>query len=309
MTLSQEQAEPVLACAEKNAHHARFLKVVAGVDEFLERYVSQQQAFPQELREAMLYSLQAGGKRLRPALLIFSCLACGGSDETALPAAAAMEMIHTFSLIHDDLPAMDDDDLRRGKPTNHKVYGEGLAILAGDALTCLAFEVVTSQAQDDRTGRRLCTELARATGGAGMIGGQVVDLAYENRAGSLEVLQTIHLYKTARLFCAACRMGGIAAGAEEAVVETLGEFGTKLGLAFQIADDLLDVVSDAATMGKQTQKDDGAGKLTYPALIGIEASRQEAAKLMSQARRSLSPLSEQAGSLIYLADYIEERTH
>lgn len=227
---------------------------------------------PAMVVEAMNYSLLAGGKRIRPALAIECCACCGGDVESVRPAAVAVELIHTFSLIHDDLPAMDDDDLRRGRPTNHKVFGEAMAILAGDAMTALAFELLAASYEPD-IAQRLILELAKATGAAGMVGGQALDIAAENTSVSLEDLQNIHRRKTGALVVASCRMGGIVARADPAALDALTRYGEHLGLAFQIADDLLDITATPEELGKATQKDERAGKNTYPALLGVEASR------------------------------------
>ena len=219
---------------------------------------------PPRLIEAIRYSLLAGGKRLRPALVLESCIACGGraDDESAIAAAVAIELIHTFSLVHDDLPAMDDDDLRRGRATNHKVFGEALAILAGDAMVTLAFETIATTAA-------LVKELARASGPCGMIGGQVLDIEGENSDLSRSELERIHRMKTGALLTCACRMGAIAANAAASRLGAITTYGNHLGLAFQIVDDILDVTSTPEQLGKKTNKDAGSGKNTYPRLIGI----------------------------------------
>ena len=232
---------------------------------------------PPTLLDAIDYSLLAGGKRLRPALVLECFNACGGdstNNRLAVAAATAMELIHTFSLVHDDLPAMDDDDLRRGRPTNHKVFGQAMAILAGDAMTTIAFELIAATAtapdaaQDagPSAALALVAELARAAGPAGMIGGQVLDIAGENQTLSLARLQTIHRMKTGALLTASCRMGAIAAGHAVAsmAVRQLSAYGAHLGLAFQIVDDLLDVTSTPEQLGKATNKDAKRGKNTYP---------------------------------------------
>ncbi len=244
---------------------------------------------PASLVDAVTYSLLAGGKRLRPALAIEACLACGGNPDLALPAAGAVELIHTFSLVHDDLPAMDDDDLRRGVPTNHKQFGEATAILAGDAMTTLAFELL-ALANPPSVAIATVAELARAAGPAGMIGGQMLDIAGEHQSLDLAALQEIHARKTAALLTAACVLGGLAAQADAALVDALRAYGRHLGLAFQIADDLLDVESSAEAMGKATQKDAAAGKNTYPALLGVEESRRLAQAESDAAVAALSPL-------------------
>ncbi len=277
---------------------------------YLEATLSASSNAPQRLIEAMRYSLTAGGKRLRPAL-IFEChAACGGAegDITATAAAAAMELIHTFSLVHDDLPAMDDDDLRRGRPTNHKVFGEAIAILAGDAMTTLAFECIARDAAP-AVAARLVLELAHAAGPEGMIGGQVLDIDGENQSLTLEQLQQVHRLKTGALLTASCRMGAIAAGADEQRIAAMSAFGAHLGLAFQIVDDVLDVTSTPEQMGKATGKDAGRGKNTYPALLGLEASRAEAARQLELAMGAVEPLGTAGDRLRQLARFVVERTH
>src|SRR5579864_3779639 len=238
----------------------------------LEKYVEQAPGVPSQLREAMAYSLLAGGKRLRPILVLLSCEACGGTTEAALPAACAIEMVHTYSLIHDDLPAMDNDDLRRGRPTNHVIFGEALAILAGDGLLTLAFEVLARNISPAETAAACCADLARAAGMAGMVGGQVADLEAEGRTvASLEELEGIHRRKTGALLASALTMGARIAQAGNEDRHRLANFGRCLGLAFQITDDLLDVCGSVQTLGKAVQKDASHGKLTYPSLLGEDA--------------------------------------
>lgn len=262
---------------------------------------------PPRLLEAIEYSLLAGGKRLRPALVMESCRACGGgeSSQAALAAAAAMELVHTFSLVHDDLPAMDDDDLRRGRPTNHKVFGEAMAILAGDAMVTMAFEAIAMDAPAELVGP-LSRELAAASGPAGMIGGQVLDMD-EQKPKNLEQLQRLHRMKTGALLTASCRMGAIATGADENKLAALDRFGRHLGLAFQIVDDLLDETSTPQQMGKATKKDAAKGKVTYPTLIGLEASRKEAEKNLKAALKAVDVLGPAAEQLKCLARFVVER--
>jgi geranylgeranyl diphosphate synthase type II len=258
----------------------------------------------------MAYSLLAGGKRFRPLLVLLACEACGGETEAALPAACAIEMIHTYSLIHDDLPAMDDDDLRRGRPTNHVVYGEALAILAGDGLLTLAFEIVARDIQPASAAAACCADLARAAGMAGMVGGQVADLEAEGRTiSTLEELEAIHRRKTGALLSSALTMGARIADASPEMVDRLGQYGRCLGLAFQITDDLLDVRGDQKALGKAVQKDASRGKLTYPVLLGIEASELRARQLIAEACRCLEPLGERRRRLESLAHFVLERDH
>lgn len=270
---------------------------------------------PSQLREAMAYSLLAGGKRLRPVLVLMACDACGGEIQLALPAACALEMVHTYSLIHDDLPAMDDDDLRRGKPTNHKQFGEAMAILAGDGLLTLAFEILAKEIQPPEVAAACCADLASAAGPVGMVAGQVADLQAEadcqnpNYCPSLEELEAIHRRKTGRLLTCGLVMGARIAGADSARIEQLENFGKFVGLAFQIADDLLDVVGNQAKMGKGVRKDADHGKLTYPSLLGVEESRHRAEDLIQQACEAISPLGSRGQRLEALAHFVLERDH
>ena len=265
-------------------------------------------AAPPRLAEAVGYSLTAGGKRLRPALVLECCHACGGpaDDASALAAAAAMEFIHTFSLVHDDLPAMDDDDLRRGRPTNHKVYGEAMAILAGDAMVTMAFELLASDA-DPAVVPRLVRELAHASGPEGMIGGQVLDIDGEDQSLTLDQLQRVHRMKTGALLTASCRMGAIAARAPEGHLTAVSDYGRHLGLAFQIVDDVLDVTSTPEQMGKATNKDAAKGKNTYPVLMGLVASQREAGHQLELALAAVDPLGAAADGLRHLARFVVER--
>lgn len=263
---------------------------------------------PDRLIEAMRYSLLSDGKRLRPALAIWSCEACGGARNQAVGAAVAIECVHAFSLIHDDLPALDDDDTRRGKPTNHVVFGESTAILAGDGLLALAFEVLANAYGRTTKIGAMVGELANATGAAGMIGGEWLDLDAEGKSLDADDVKRMQLGKTARLIQSACRLGGMAAGADRTRMAALSGYGKSLGLAFQIADDLLDVTGDPATVGKRTGKDAERGKLTYPSIVGLAASREMAAKLIDGAMEHLAPLGEGAARLKQLASFVIERT-
>jgi geranylgeranyl pyrophosphate synthase len=281
------------------------------VNAYFERILAWEEQSPARLIEAMGYSLRAGGKRLRPALVLETARACGAGREqsinaSALAAAAAIELIHTFSLIHDDLPAMDNDDLRRGKPTNHKVFGEAMASLAGDALESLAFDVLAQDAEP-ALAVGLIAELAGATGPQGMIGGQVLDMEGENKSLSLDQLQRLHRMKTGALLCAACRLGAISASADQTTLERLSQFGRHLGLAFQIVDDLLDVTSTPEQLGKATGKDQAKGKNTYPSLLGLEGSRREADAALAAAIQALEPLGASAQGLVLLARFVVER--
>lgn len=260
-----------------------------------------------ELVEAVRYSALAPGKRIRPFLVGASCEVCGGSIEQSLPVAAAMECVHAFSLIHDDLPAMDDDDLRRGRPTSHKVFGEAMAILAGDALLALAFEILAIKTDVSVDRVALVRELARATGWAGMIGGQAADILGEKAPPALDRVRAIHDHKTAALTAASCRMGAITAGASADRIEALGRYGRHLGRAFQIIDDVLDVTATAAELGKATTKDCDAGKQTYPRVVGVEASQQAARAEVEHAEAALECFGEGADNLRGLAQFVLNR--
>ena len=265
---------------------------------------------PEILRDSMAYSLLAGGKRLRPLLTLLACEAAGGQIESAMPAACAIEMVHTYSLIHDDLPAMDDDDLRRGRPTCHIQFGEAQAILAGDALLTLAFEIVARDIKPAAAAAACLVDLANASGAVGMVGGQVADLQAEDAGlANVEELEAIHRRKTGRLLCAALTMGGRVAGASPEAIESLERYGAKVGLAFQIVDDLLDIVGEQVKMGKGVRKDASHGKLTYPALLGVEESRQRARALVAQACCSIAPFGERRRHLEALARFVLERDH
>ena len=280
------------------------------VESFLRALKGRYADAPTRLIESIDYSLLAGGKRLRPALVLETARACGAGGDAAraaLAAAAAIELIHTFSLVHDDLPAMDDDDLRRGRPTNHVVFGEAMAVLAGDAMVAMAFELLAADAPP-AVAARLVVELARATGPSGMIGGQVLDIEGETQSLSLEGLQRVHAMKTGALLTAACRLGAIAAGADDATVESLGRFGRHLGLAFQIVDDVLDVTSTPEQMGKATGKDADRGKNTYPRLLGLEESRRRAVEALAGAVGAIAGIGAEADGLRALARFVVERT-
>jgi geranylgeranyl diphosphate synthase type II len=273
---------------------------------------------PPGLMEALRYSLLAPGKRLRPLLVMLAAEACGGSDEGALPAAGAVEMVHTYSLIHDDLPAMDDDDLRRGRPTCHKQFDEATAILAGDALLTLAFQVL-AEGYPPATAAACCRELAHGAGAAGMVGGQADDLAMEKRsdeptaAHHLALLESLHARKTGALFRACLRLGVLSAqgerpaGPDPRALDIMENYGRCFGLAFQITDDLLDVEGSAEQTGKRVRKDAGRGKLTYPGLLGVAESRRRAERLCREAEQHVSPLQPDSRWLAALARYVLER--
>lgn len=259
---------------------------------------------PQRLEEAMTYSLAAGGKRLRPVLLLAACDMAGGDVQTALPFACALEMIHTYSLIHDDLPAMDNDDLRRGKPTNHKVHGEDVAILAGDGLLSAAMELMlrSACAMGDLRGTRAAHAIASRAGVTGMVAGQTIDVTEEGTAPTLDKVRYIHAHKTADLLTAPMEAGLVLAGADDETVACGAAYGYHLGMAFQMVDDLLDLEGDAALLGKNTGMDVALGKLTWPAVRGVENTRKDAAEHITQAVASISRFGEKAAFLQELAE-------
>ena len=269
---------------------------------------------PPDLLEAMWYSLMAGGKRLRPILVLLAAEACGADPRDAMPAACAVEMVHTYSLIHDDLPAMDDDDLRRGQPTSHVAFGEAMAILAGDALLTRAFEVLAADLPDPVVAAECCRVLASAGGSDGMVGGQVADLAAtdtspESVDDPLQVLGAIHRRKTGRLLAASLELGAVVAGAEKQVRESLLDYGQQVGLAFQVADDLLDVEGDINRTGKTSGRDAHLGKWTYPALAGNDTSRRLARNCIASACAAVESLGEAGEPLKVLAEFVIERDH
>jgi geranylgeranyl diphosphate synthase type II len=288
----------------------------AAVETALDRYTQPAFGSPERLTEAVRYSLLSPGKRLRPMLVLLAAQAVGGDWNDALPAACAVEMIHAYSLIHDDLPAMDNDDLRRGQPTCHRKFDEATAILAGDALQALAFEVIATDTPPARAAR-CCLELARAAGRCQLVGGQADDLAAEGRFGfqpygeetgqQLQFLQRIHERKTGAMIAGSVKLGGLAVGASDAAIDSLEQFGTRIGLAFQIVDDLLDVESSPETMGKHTGKDEARGKLTYPRLLGVDQSRQWAQRLVTEACTGLDSLGQSAVPLVMMAKFVLER--
>lgn len=258
-----------------------------------------------QLIEAMRYSLLMPGKRIRPLLTLMAADACGGDIKAALPAACAVEMIHAFSLIHDDLPSMDNDDLRRGKPTNHKVHGEAMAILAGDALVALSFETVLGLPA--QTAQRCALELARATGMNGMTGGQSVDMRGLGTKAEIADVHALHARKTGALISAAVRMGAFVANASEDKLQALTRYAEGLGAAFQITDDLLDVTGSRESMGKSAGKDAKQGKVTYPSLLGVEESKKAAREAVNDAVGALLPFNKKAEHLVDLAGFILAR--
>jgi len=279
------------------------------VDQRLTEYLDVSADCPAQLQAAMSYSVTAGGKRLRPVLVLLAAEACGAAPEAAMPAACAIEMLHTYSLIHDDLPAMDDDVLRRGQPTNHVKFGEALAILAGDALLTRAFEVLSTDIQPPAVAAACCGELATAAGACGMVGGQVADLEADGGCGprTVDHLQSIHRRKTGALLTAAVAMGAHIALATTDTIRRMREFGACVGLAFQIMDDLLDSVGDQDKMGKAVRKDGERGKLTYPGLLGESQSRERADTLIAEACHWIQPLGDAGRPLQMLARFVVER--
>jgi geranylgeranyl diphosphate synthase type II len=281
------------------------------VDRYLQSVIPSEKVMPATLHESMRYSLFAGGKRVRPILAIAAAEAVGSAGEAVLPVASSLELIHTYSLIHDDLPAMDNDDFRRGKPTNHKVYGEAMAILAGDALLTMAFELCTRanalHGLDAARLVRLIQELAIGSGTAGMVGGQVLDIQAENQDIDLPTLQSIHKHKTGMLIRAAVRMGAITAGASATQLDDLTFYAEQIGLAFQIADDVLNVTGTREELGKNPNTDAQRGKKTYPTFYGVEGARQLAEDCVNRANDRLASFGAKADPLRELAHYITAR--
>lgn len=285
---------------------------IALVDASLEQYLPKEEERPQNLHKAMRYSIFAGGKRVRPVLMLAACEAVGGTIDKAMPAACAMEMIHTYSLIHDDLPAMDDDDFRRGRPTNHKVFGEAIAILAGDGLLTEAFKLMANPAfaagVDPVARIAVINEIASCAGSYGMVGGQVVDMESEGKPEmDLPTVQYIHTHKTGALIKASVVAGAILGGATETQLAAIRRYGEAAGLAFQIADDILDIEGTTEEIGKDAGSDEARGKATYPAVMGLAAAKQEAKSMMDEAMNALSIFGAEADPLREIAKYIVER--
>ncbi len=275
------------------------------VDREMSRLLPKSGEKPSTLHRAMRYSLFAGGKRMRPVLCLAAAEACGGEISAALPSACAIELVHTYSLIHDDLPCMDDDDLRRGKPTSHKKFGEGVAVLAGDALLTAAFGILAETKPTSRyPAASFVKELAEAAGSRFLIAGQVADLEAEGKKITRQQLRFIHAGKTSAMISVSLRLGAMSANARPAEVLALGEFGSSLGLAFQVIDDILDVTQSSEKLGKSAGKDEKAGKSTYPAVMGLDASRDEARVLTAQAKAALSIFGSKASRLREIADHL-----
>jgi geranylgeranyl diphosphate synthase, type II len=280
------------------------------VDAALERFLPGEDVQPPTVHRAMRYSVLAGGKRLRPILVIAGAEAVGAPPATVMPTACALEMIHTYSLIHDDLPAMDDDDYRRGRLTNHKVFGDAVAILAGDALLTLAFKLVADNAalvSDPRVVCDVVAAIAEASGTFGMVGGQVVDIESEGKAITPETLEYIHRHKTAALLRGSLWVGARLGGADAAALAAIDDAGQSLGLAFQIVDDILDVEGSLEALGKTAGSDARKQKATYPALHGLEVSRREARRLIEEAKSRLAVFGDRATPIRALADFVVER--
>ena len=282
------------------------------IDERMLSFLPQGKAYPESIHEAMHYSLLAGGKRLRPVLVMAAAEAVGGDRHTILPFAIAAELIHTYTLIHDDLPALDNDDLRRGKPTNHKVFGEAIAILAGDALLTQAFIIMTRAAGMETVPPecilKATHEMACALGSTGMIGGQVVDLESEGKRVNSETLEYIHIYKTGFLIRACIRCGGVLSQASKGQLSSLSSFGAHIGLAFQIIDDILDITGDQEKLGKDIGSDLTKNKATYPALYGLEESKRKAEELVEESIDCLNEFDDRADPLREIARFFVQRT-
>ena len=278
------------------------------VNAALDQFLPSEKTRPATIHKAMRYSLFAGGKRMRHALCLAAAEACGGSDAAAMPLACAVECIHTYSLIHDDLPAMDNDDFRRGKPTNHKVFGEGIAVLAGDALLTQAFEIAAQAKGWPRYPHRdLILEIAKASGSLQLVAGQVADLESEGRKISANELRYIHERKTSALLCCSVRLGGMSANCTSAQLKALTDFGYHVGLAFQVIDDILDVTQTSEQLGKTAGKDTQAQKATYPAIVGLEKSRKIAVQLTNKAFAALKTFKGKAVALEALAEFLLKR--
>lgn len=280
----------------------------AAVNTALDRFLPSEKTKPATIHKAMRYSLFAGGKRMRPALVLAAAQACGGREAEAMPLACAVECIHTYSLVHDDLPAMDNDDFRRGKLTNHKVFGEGIAVLAGDALLTQAFEIAAQAKGWPRYSHQdLILETAKASGSLQLIAGQVADLEGEGKKTSTAQLKYIHERKTSALLCCSVRLGGMSANCSAAQLRALTDFGYHVGLAFQVIDDILDVTQTSEQLGKTAGKDTKAQKATYPSIVGLERSRKIAAELTDKAFAALKIFKGKAVALEALAEFLLKR--
>ena len=282
------------------------------IEKLLKEYMPEEKGYQKTIFEAMNYSLKAGGKRLRPILTLEACRIVGGNEEDAIPFAIAIEMIHTYSLIHDDLPALDNDDLRRGRPTNHKVYGDAMAILAGDGLLNYAFEIMLKSSigkENPAKYLNAINEIAKSSGVYGMIGGQVVDIESEDKNIEMEKLDFIHLNKTAAIIVGCMRAGAIIGDATEEQLENITKYATNIGLSFQIADDILDITGDESKLGKKVGSDIDNNKSTYPSLIGLEKSKEIANDLINEAKTRISNIKGDTEFLNDLAEYIVARDY
>lgn len=282
------------------------------IENLLNEYMPKEEGYQKTIIEAMNYSLKAGGKRLRPILTLEACKIVGGNEKDCIPFAVAIEMIHTYSLIHDDLPALDNDDLRRGKKTNHIVYGEDMAILAGDALLNYAFEVMLSNSigkENPTKYLKAINEIAKSSGIHGMIGGQVVDIQSENKNIPKEKLDYIHNNKTASIIIGCMRAGAIIGDSDEKCLDKITKYANNIGLTFQIIDDILDIVGDESKLGKNVGSDIDNHKSTYPSILGLDKSKEIAYKLIKEAKDSISYIGEDTKFLDDLADYIIDREY
>lgn len=285
---------------------------VNNVENLLNEYMPKVEGYQETIFDSMNYSLKAGGKRLRPILTLEACKLVGGNEKDAQPFAVAIEMIHTYSLIHDDLPALDNDDLRRGRKTNHKVYGEAMAILAGDGLLNYAYEIMLRESlnkSEPEKYLKAINEIAKASGIYGMIGGQVVDIESEGQSIDMEKLDFIHMNKTAAIIIGCMRAGAIIGGASEEELENVTKYAKNIGLSFQIVDDILDIVGDEAKLGKKVGSDIDNEKSTYPSLIGLEKSKKIANELIAEAKTSIDNINKDSEFLNHLADYIVDREY
>ena len=285
----------------------RLKERAAEVDAYLDKYLPVKEKEQKIIYEAMRYSVFAGGKRLRPVLMLETAKMCGGSDEDVMPFACAMEMIHTYSLIHDDLPAMDNDDLRRGRPTSHIKYGEAVAILAGDALLNRAFEVASDVQGDAERTLKAIRILSASSGTEGMIGGQVMDMEYEGREITLDALRLMHSRKTGAIIRSSCVIGAVMSGANDDEIAAVDEFAKNLGIAFQIQDDILDVEGTEEELGKPIGSDAEENKNTYVSLLGLERAKELMKEYSAKAKDALKPFGERAEFLTDLTDYLTSR--
>lgn len=282
------------------------------IEQLLNEYMPKEEGYQKKVFESMNYSLKAGGKRLRPILTVEACKIVGGEEKDAIAFAVAIEMIHTYSLIHDDLPALDNDDLRRGRKTNHKVYGEAMAILAGDGLLNYAYEIMLKESigkNDSEKYLKAINEIAKAAGIYGMIGGQVVDIESEGKKIDMDKLDFIHMNKTAAIIIGCMRAGAIIGNATDKQLEDITKYAKNIGLSFQIVDDILDIVGDEAKLGKNVGSDIDNEKSTYPSLIGLEKSKEVANQLIKEAKASINQISKDNAFLNGLAEYIVDRDY